>query len=161
MNFIKKIAAICCLTGAIFLVNGCSEGSTSFEHKSSIEVNTSSGVSYKSSYSEAKSENGLFNYKLNDVNLLDGKTEFYISITNNGKRDTTLNEITINFSATDSKGKVIREGKTHYNNLSINLPKDKEIYEVFAIEDPDYKKFDDTFNVHCDFTDVIINPDVQ
>ena len=52
MNFIKKMAIVCCLTVAVFLVNGCSEGSTSFEQKSSINVSTSSGVTYESNYTE-------------------------------------------------------------------------------------------------------------
>ena len=155
------MVVICCLTGAIFVVNGCSEGSTSFEHKSSIDVSTSSGVAYETNYTETKSENGLFVYKMNDVNFLDGKTEFYVSITNNGKCDTTLNEMTITFKATDANGKVFQEGTTHYSNLSINLPQNKEIYEVFAIEDPSYKKFTDAFNVNFEFTNIVINPDVQ
>ena len=161
MSFIKKMVVICCLTGAIFVVNGCSEGSTSFEQKSSVNVSTSSGVTYESSYTETKSQNGLFAYKMNDVNFLDGKTEFYVSITNNGKRDTTLNEMTLSFKATDSTGKVFQEGSTHYTNLNISLPQNQEIYTTFAIEDPDYKKFTDAFSVDFSFSNIVINPDIQ
>ena len=161
MNFIKKMAIVCCLTVAVFLVNGCSEGSTSFEQKSSINVSTSSGVTYESNYTETKSENGLLVYKMNDVNFLDGKTEFHVSITNNGNRDTTLNEMTLKFSAKDATGKVFQEGSTHYTNLNIILPQNQEIYTTFAIEDPDYKKFTDAFSVDFSFTNVVINPDIQ
>ena len=161
MNFFYKIAIICCLTSTIFVISGCSEENTSFEQKSSVNLRTSSGINYETSYTEIKSDNRLLVYKINDVNFLEGKTEFYVSITNNGNRDTTLNEMTLKFKATDATGIIFQKGEMNYSNLNINLPKDKEIYEVFAIEDPDYKKFDDTFNVHCDFTDVIINPDVQ
>ncbi len=161
MNFVKKMAVVCCLTGAVFVVNGCSEGSTSFEQKSSINVSTSSGVTYESNYTETKSENGLLVYKMNDVNFLDGKTEFHVSITNNGNRDTTLNEMTIKFSAKDATGIIFQEGSTHYTNLNINLPQNQEIYTTFAIEDPDYKKFTDAFSVDFSFTNVVINPDIQ
>ncbi len=47
----------------VLLINGCSEeGSVSFEQKSSVEVSTSSGINYSSSYTETKSNNGLFVY---------------------------------------------------------------------------------------------------
>lgn len=161
MNFIKKMAVVCCLTSVVFVVNGCSEGSTSFEQKSSVNVSTSSGVTYETSYTESKSENGLFIYKMNDVNFLDGKTEFYVSITNNGNRDTTLNEMTLKFSAKDATGKVFQEGSTHYTNLNISLPQNQEIYTTFAIEDPAYKQFKDAFSVDFSFTNVVINPDIQ
>ncbi len=161
MNFVKKMAVVCSLTCAVFVVNGCSEGSTSFEQKSSINVSTSSGVTYESNYTETKSENGLLVYKMNDVNFLDGKTEFHVSITNNGNRDTTLNEMTLKFRATDATGIIFQEGSTHYTNLNINLPQNQEIYTTFAIEDPDYKKFTDSFSVDFSFTNVVINPDIQ
>ena len=141
-------------------MNGCSEGSSSFEHHSSIEVSTSSGINYSSSYKEIKSNNGLFIYKIDDVNLLDGKTAFHLSITNNGNRDTTLNEMTINFKATDDKGKIIREGNCHFDKLAINLPQNKEVHEIFVIEDPNTKNFNDSFDLNIEFTDISINPDV-
>ena len=158
MGVIKKFLIVCCLIIGATVINGCSEVSTSFEHKSSVEVSTSSGVNYSTSYSETKSTNGLFIYKLNDVNLLDGRTEFHISITNNGKRDTTLNELTIAFKATDLKGNLIREGSTHFDNLSISLPQGQEVYERFAIDDPEYKRFDDSFDINCEVKNVSINP---
>ena len=107
MKRIAKLFLIGCLMTGTFLISGCEEGSYSFEHSSSVEVSTDSGVNYSTSYSETRSANGLLNYKLNDVNLLDGKTEIYLSITNNGDKDTTLNAITISFKATDSKGNSI------------------------------------------------------
>ncbi len=100
-------------------------------------------------------------YKLNDVNLLDGKTEFNISITNNGDKDTTLNAITLNFKAMDEKNKLIREGNCVFDNLSIKLPKGKEIYENFVIEDQSWKMHNDAFNISCDFTDVVLNPPLE
>lgn len=161
MNFMKKFAVVCCVMSGVLFINGCSEGSTSFEQKTTVEVSTSSGINYSSSYSETRSENGIFVYKINDANLLDGKAEIYLSITNNGKRDTTLNEITIKFTATDSNGKFISEGNSHFNNLAISLPQNTEVYERFIIEDPDYKRFDDNFHIDCSFEEVVINPDVQ
>ena len=62
MVFMKKFASICCIMCGVLLINGCSEGSASFEQKSSVEVSTSSGVNYSSSYTETKSNNGLFVY---------------------------------------------------------------------------------------------------
>ena len=162
MVFMKKFTIICCIMCGVLLINGCSEeGSVSFEQKSSVEVSTSSGVNYSSSYTETKSNNGLFVYKINDFNLLDGKMEFYISITNNGKRDTMLNEMTIKFKATDSTGKVISDGATHFTDISLNLPVGKEIYYTFVIEDPAYKQFNDSFSIDCSFEDVVINPDID
>jgi len=161
MNFAMKLFLVCCLMSGGLIVNGCSEVSTSFEQKSSIDVSTSSGINYSSSYMEMKSANGLFLYKVNDINLVDGRTEFYISITNNGDRDTTLKEITIDFKATDSTGKLIREGSTHFDNLSLSLPKGTEVYETFAIEDPAYKKFEDGFEVNYKFKNIVIDPEVQ
>lgn len=118
-------------------------------------------MNYSTSYTETRSENGLFTYKLNDVNLLEGKTEFRLSITNNGSRDTTLNAITINFKATDDKKNMIREGNCDFTNLAISLPKDKEIYETFVIEDANWKTYDKTFNISCDIINVIVNPAVE
>lgn len=161
MNFVTKLFLACCLMSGVLILNGCSEVSTSFEQKSSIEVSTSSGINYSSSYTEKKSANGLFLYKINDINLIDGRTEFYISITNNGDRDTTLKEITITFKATDSAGKTIREGSTHFDNLSLSLPRGEEIYEVFAIDDPAYKKFDDGFEVNYGFKNIVVDPEVH
>lgn len=161
MKRVKRFFLFGCLMTGIFLVSGCEEGSFSVEHSSSVEVSTESGVKYSSSYAETKSANGLFMYKINDANLLDGKTEFRISITNNGNRDTTLNAITINFQAIDDKNKPIREGSCAFDNLNIQLPKDKEVYESFIIENPTWKAYDDAFNINCEFTDVIINPTVE
>lgn len=161
MKRIKKFLLFGCLMAGTFFVGGCEEGNYSFEHNSSVEVSTESGVKYSSSYMETKSANGLFMYKINDANLLDGKTELRISITNNGNRDTTLNAITINFKATDDKNKFIREGSCVFDNLNIQLPKDKEVYESFIIENPNWKAYDDAFNINCEFTDVIINPTVE
>lgn len=146
---------------ATFFMGGCEEGSYSFEHNSSVEVSTSGGVNYSTSYTETRSENGLLTYKLNDVNLLEGKTEFRLSITNNGSRDTTLNAITINFKATDDKKNMIREGNCDFTNLAISLPKDKEIYETFVIEDANWKTYAKTFNISCDILNVIVNPAVE
>lgn len=109
---------------------------------------------------KTKSANGLFLYKINDVNLIDGRTEFYISITNNSDRDTTLKEITKAFKATDSTGKFIREGSTHFNNLSLSLPKGKEVCDAYAIDDPAYKKFDDGFEINCEFKNIRVDPEV-
>ena len=96
-----------------------------------------------------------------DVNLLDGKTEIYLSIANNGDKDTTLNAIKISVKATDSKGNLICDDTSTFDKLSIQLPKDKEVYESFTIEDANYKKFDDTFNISCDFSDVTLNPPLE
>lgn len=161
MKRIAKLFLIGCLMTGTFLISGCEEGSYSFEHSSSVEVSTDSGVNYSTSYSETRSANGLLTYKLNDVNLLDGKTEIYLSITNNGNKDTTLNAITISFKATDSKGNVISDGISTFDKLSLQLPKDKEVYESFTIEDPNYKKFDNDFNINCEFNDVILNPPLE
>ncbi|MBQ6298252.1 MAG: hypothetical protein IJK81_11320 [Selenomonadaceae bacterium] len=69
--------------------------------------------------------------------------------------------MTITFKATDANGKVFQEGTTHYNNLSINLPQNQEIYQTFSIEAPAYKKFIDAFSVNFEFTNIVINLDVQ
>ena len=161
MKFTSKIVVAGCLAAGLLLTSAYSEGSYNFEQKSSVEVSSSSGINYAASYKEGKSENGLFVYKIDDANLSDGKTEIYLSITNNGDRDTTLNEMTINFKATDEKGNLIRECGTHFNNLSINLPRNKEVHQIFVIEDPNFKKFDGNFDVNCDFIDVIIDPIVE
>jgi len=161
MKRTAKLFLTACLMAGTFLIGGCEEGSYSFEHSSSVEVSTESGPKYSSSYMETKSANGLFMYKLNDVNLLDGRTEFRLSLTNNGKRDTTLTAITITFSAKDEKGKVIREGDCAFDKLQIALPQGKEVYETFIIEDASWKAYDDAFNIHCEFTDVAVNPPVE
>lgn len=161
MKRTAKLFFIGSLMAGTFLIGGCEEGSYSFEHTSSVEVSTESGTKYSSSYMETKSANGLFMYKLNDVNLLDGRTEFRLSLTNNGKRDTTLTAITITFSATDEKGKVIREGDCAFDKLQIALPQGKEVYETFIIENESWKAYDDAFNIHCEFTDVAVNPPVE
>ena len=67
MKRIAKFFLIGCLMTGTFLISGCEEGSYSFEHNSSVEVSTESGVKYTSSYMETKSANGLFIYKINDV----------------------------------------------------------------------------------------------
>ena len=100
-------------------------------------------------------------YKLNDVNLSDGKTEIYVSITNNGDIDTTLNAITINFKATDGKNNAVREGSGTFEKLDVKLPKGKEVYEKFVIDDTNVKNFDETFNITCNFNDVVLNPPLQ
>ena len=161
MNLFKKKIILTGLIIGIFLTSGCEEGSYSVEHNSSVEVSTSGGINYSTSYSETKSANGLLLYKLNDVNLLDGKTEIYLSITNNGNIDTTLNAITISFKAKDEKNKPICEGGSTFDNLTLKLPKDTEVYEKFVIEDPSYKKFDGAFNINCNFDNVILNPPLQ
>ncbi len=161
MNSAKKLLLVGCLVSGALIANGCSEGSTSFEHKSSIEVSTSAGINYSSSYTETKSDSGLFAYKINDVNLLDGRTEFYISITNNSDRDTTLKEMTITFQATDLNGKLIREGSTHFSNFSLSLPRGKEVYDAYVIEDPDYKRVDDGFEVNCQFRNLVVDPAIE
>ena len=161
MNLFKKKIILTGLILGIFLTSGCEEGSYSFEHNSSVEVSTSGGINYSTSYSETKSANGLLLYKLNDVNLLDGKTEIYLSITNNGNTDTTLNAITISFKATDEKNNPLCEGTSAFDNLTIKLPKDTEVYEKFVIEDPSYKKFDGAFNINCNFDNVMLNPPLQ
>lgn len=161
MNFAKRMAIILCLIGIIFVINGCSEENTSFEQKSSINVSTSSGVNYETSYTEIKSDNRSLVYKINNVNFLDGKTEFYVSITNNGNRDTTLNEMTLKFKATDATGIIFQKGEMNYSNLNINLPQNQEIHKTFTIEDRDYKKFTDSFSVNFEFTNVVINPDIE
>ena len=161
MKRMAKIFLMGCLMTGTFLIGGCEEGSYSFEHTSSVEVSTESGAKYTSSYMETKSANGLFIYKINDVNLLDGKTEFRISLTNNGNRDTTLTAITITFKATDDKNKLIREGSCTFDNLKISMPKDKEVYESFIIEDANWKVHNDAFNISCEFTDVAVNPPVD
>lgn len=158
MKHLTKIFLIGCLMTVTFLIGGCEEGSYSFEHNSSVEVSTESGAKYSSSYMETKSSSGLFMYKINDVNLLNGRTEFRLSLTNNGKRDTTLTAITITFKATDEKGKLIREGFCTFDNLKISMPKGKEIYESFVIEDPSWKAYDDAFNIQCEFNDIAIDP---
>lgn len=157
----SKLFLITCLMAGTFLIGGCEEGSYSFEHSSSVEVSTESGAKYSSSYMETKSANGLFMYKLNDVNLLDGRTEFRLSLTNNGKRDTTLTAITITFKATDEKGKLIREGDCTFDKLQISMPQGKEVYETFIIEDASWQAYNDAFNIQCEFTDVAVNPPVE
>ena len=124
-------------------------------------MRTSSGINYETSYTEIKSDNRLLVYKINDVNFLEGKTEFYVSITNNGNRDTTLNEMTLKFKATDATCIIFQKGEMNYSNLNINLPQNQEIYTTFAIEDPDYKKFTDAFSVDFSFSNIVINPDIQ
>lgn len=161
MNFLYKIAIICCLTCTIFVISGCSEENTSFEQKSSVNLRTSSGINYETSYTEIKSDNRLLVYKINDVNFLEGKTKFYVSITNNGNRDTTLNEMTLKFKATDATGIIFQKGEMNYSNLNINLPQNQEIHKTFTIEDRDYKKFTDSFSVNFEFTNVVINPDIE
>ena len=111
MSFVKKFAVICCIMSVVLIANGCSEGSTSFEHTSTVEVSTSSGINFSSSYSETKSSaSEPFTFKINDANILDGKVEIYTSITNNGNRDTTLREMSLTFVANDSNGKEITNG---------------------------------------------------
>ena len=161
MSFIKKFAVICCIMSVVLIANGCSEGSTSFEHTSSVEVSTSSGINFSSSYSETKSSaNEPFTFKINDANILDGKVEIYTSITNNGKRDTTLKELSITFVANDSTGKEITNGKIHYDNISVSLPQNTEIYQLFVIENPEYKRYNDGFNINCSFDDIKVDPDI-
>ncbi len=161
MSFIKRFAVICCIMSVVLVMNGCSEGSTSFEHTSSVEVSTSSGINFSSSYSETKSSAiEPFTFKINDANILDGKVEIYTSITNNGKRDTTLKEMSITFVANDSNGKEITNGTIHYDNISVSLPQNTEIYQLFVIENPEYKRYDDGFNINCNFDNIKVDPDI-
>ena len=60
------------------------------------------------------------------MNLLEGKTEIYLSITNNGDFDTTMDAITISFKATDEKNNAVREGSGTFENINLtNSPRQK------------------------------------
>ena len=91
------------------------------ESSSSFEINSSGTVTTSSSYKETKSEStGDFTFKVNDVNLLKGKTEFNLSITNNSDKDTTLQSMTLSFKATDENNKPIQDGSTKYEKMDLN-----------------------------------------
>ena len=92
MKFGKKYVILAGILAWILFTGVCEGESYNLENKPAIEFGTSN---YTINSEAVKSENGLLTYKINDVNLLDGKTEIYLSITNNGDFDTTLDAITI------------------------------------------------------------------
>ena len=157
----EKSGLIVCLAIGTLFVGGCQEGSYSVEHKSEVEVSTDTGIKASTSYKETRSDNGTFEYKINDFNLLDGKTEIYLSITNHGDKEVMLTNFAIKFSAKDDKNKVIREGNCEYPNLSIKLPPEKEIYQLFVIQDNDWKAYRDSFNVDFEFYNVQIDQPIE
>ena len=161
MKFGRKSIILAGILAGFLFTSACEGGSYNFEHKSAVEVSTSDGIKSAATYSETKSENGLLTYKINDVNLLEGKTEIYLSITNNGNIDTTLKNITISFKATDEKNNAIREGSGTFENLNVKLPKGQEVYEKFIIHDANVKNFDGGFDITCNFNDVVLNPPLQ
>ena len=162
MNFMTRIGFVAFLMTGIFFIGGCEEASYSVEHSSSVEVSTDSGIKASSSYKETRSSStGLFEYKINDANLLDGKTEIYVSLTNHSDKEVVLTNIAIKFAATDEKNKPIREGECGYPNLSVKLPVDKEVYQAFVIEDPNWKAYNESFSISCDFYDVQTNPPIE
>ena len=160
MRYAKTFSMIFCLIVGIFVLGGCKDGNYSFERSSTVEVSSDSGINYSSKYSETRSTGGLFAYKVDDANLFDGQTEIYVSITNNGARDTTMKAMTITFKATDEKNNIIREGGCKFDQLSIKLPQNVEVHEKFVIQDQSWKKYDGTFTINCDFTDITVDPDV-
>lgn len=162
MKFARKTIILAGILAGILFASSCEGRIYNYEHKSAVEVGTSNDIQPYSINSEAvKSENGLLTYKINDVNLLEGKTEIYLSITNNGKVDTTMDAITISFKAADEKNNVIREGSGTFENLNVKLPRGKEVYEKFIIDDANVKNFDGGFDITCNFNDVVLNPPLQ
>lgn len=152
-----KIFLVGFLAVGIFLTSGCDSVNyeTKFESKSSVEVSTSS-------YKETKSESdGDLAFKINDVNLSKGKTELYLSITNNSAQDTTLTNMNVSFKASDENKKLIREGKATFENLSINLPAGTEVYENFVLEDANAESYDGDFSVDYEFSNITTNPPVK
>ena len=158
MKFGKKYVVLAGLLAGILFTGVCEGESYNLENKPAIEFGTSN---YTINSEAVKSENGLLTYKINDVNLLEGKTEIYLSITNNGDFDTTMDAITISFKAADEKNNVIREGSGTFENINVKLPKGKEVSEKFIIHDENVKNFGGNFNITCDFNNVVLNPPLQ
>lgn len=161
MNFTKKFFLAGFFAIGLFFTSGC-DSNVSYESKSesssSIEV-SESGINTSSSYKETKSESkGELAFKANDINLLKGKTELHFSITNNSGKDVVLSNMTVTFKATDEKDKVIREGSTNFENLSILLPADKELYETFVIEDDKATAYDGSFHADYEISNIVLNP---
>lgn len=154
MNVTKKILLAGLLTFGMIFTSGCDDVNyeTKFESTSSVSVDSST---YKETVSES---NGPLVFKINDVNLKKGETEFRISITNTEKKDTTMTEMTISFKATDENKTVLREGTSTFNNLSVALPAGKEIYETFTVEDANAAAYDKSFNIQYEITNIKMNP---
>ena len=164
MNAAKKFFLAGFLAVGLLFTSGC-DSNVSYESKSesssSIEV-SESGINTSSSYKETKSESkGPLAFKINDVNLLKGETDFNISITNKTDKETTVSEMTITFKATDDKDKVIREGSCTFNNLAVKLPPGKEIYENFAAEDDKAVAYDNSFNIQYEISNITLNPPID
>ena len=163
MKTTEKIFLSGLLACGIFLTSGCDNFSyeSKTESHSSVEVNES-GINTSSSYKETKSTTrGAIAFKVNDVNLLKGKTVLNLSITNNGDKDVTLKSMIVSFDAEDDNRKAIRDGSVVFDNLAIKLPAGQEIYENFILEDANAEAYNGNFNVNYHFTNILTDPPVD